>query len=179
VTQTINRFPDPMAKWTPVPDWALAGIEREDWSARPVATHWAALIGGDISKAIAALAPQAPEIGLFGVADTPRRVLRIARDKALLVAAAPIDMTFGWNVGGWSTTPADSMYRSFDLSGREMRRVLAEATAADLELGGRSAATLFAGVPAILYRSAIDVARLAVEIGYAPYVWRWLETHKG
>ena len=179
MTRAIESFPDPMAKWTPVPDWSAARIERGTWSARPAAAPFAALIGGDIAAAIAALAPEAPEIGLWQVADTPRHLIRIARDKALLVAAAPIDIAFGWNAGGWSATPADSMNRLFDLSGPETRRVLAEATAADLELGSRSAAILFAGVPALLYRSAVDVARLAVETGFAPYVWRWLETRKG
>ena len=174
-----DAVPDPMAKWTPVPDWTSARIECGTWSARPAALPWAALLGGDIGAAIAALAPEAPEIGLFEVADAPRHLIRIARDKALLVAAAPIEMSFGWNAGGWSATPADSMNWWFDLSGPETRRVLAEATAADLELGSRSAAILFAGVPALIYRSAVDVARLAVETGFAPYVWRWLETRKG
>jgi sarcosine oxidase gamma subunit len=171
--------PDPMAKWTPVPDWSAAMIEREDWRARPASLRWAALIAGDIAKAIAALAPGAPEIGLWQVAAAPRHVLRIARDKALFVASEPLDMTFGWNAGGWSATPADSMFRLFDLSGPAMRRVIAEASAGDLDLGSRSAAILFATVPALLYRGAPDVARLAVETGFAPYVWRWLETREG
>ena len=156
-----------------------AKIERDGWSARPAPEALGGIDRRRYRQAVAALAPNAPEIGLLQIADAPRHVLRIARDKALLVTSAPIDMRFGWNASGWSTTPADSMYRLFDLSGRAMRQVLTEATASDLDLGSPSAAILFAGVPALLYRAAPDVARLAVETGYAPYVWRWLETRKG
>ncbi len=30
------QMQDPMAKWTPVPDWSAATISRDHWQARPV-----------------------------------------------------------------------------------------------------------------------------------------------
>ena len=59
-----------------------------------------------------------------------------------------------------------------------MRAVVAEATGADLVAGSPSAALLFAGINAILYRMAEDRARIHVEAGFGPYLWRWLEERR-
>ena len=65
-----------------------------------------------------------------------------------------------------------------DIDGPSMRDVLAEATSVDLDAGSPSASLLFAGVNAILYRMAEDRARLHVEAGFGPYLWRWLEERR-
>jgi hypothetical protein len=49
-------------------------------------------------------------------------------------------------------------------------------TAVDLTGGSPSAAIALAGVTALLYRVALDVAHLHVEAPSAAYLWHWLET---
>ena len=60
-----------------------------------------------------------------------------------------------------------------------MAEIVRESTAADLEASSRSAAILFAGVQAILYRRGEQRARLHVEAPFGPYLWRWLEARAG
>lgn len=171
----LKRGHDAAAGWTPPPDWRDAAIVRASWSARPAHGLGQMLLSGDLGAARAALAPAAAEAGLWQVAGGDALV-RIARDRALLVTARPLDAPAGWSPGGWAASPADDAWAVFELAGESARAVCAQATSADLEAGSPSAALLFAGVACLLYRIAPDIARLHVESGFAPYLWRWLET---
>lgn len=165
---------DPMAKWTPPPDWGAAQIARADLLVRPVQGLSQTLLSGDLQAAFASLAPRVESIGFWQKAQA-RAAIRISRDRALLVSAEPLAALEGWRPGGWAASDASDAYAVFDISGAGLRGLVAEATAADLDAGSPSAAILFAGVPALLYRVAPDTARLHVEAAFAPYLWRWLE----
>jgi hypothetical protein len=161
--------------WTPSPDWSTARIERKGWSAEPVFGLGQTLVSGDVEAALDELAPGGAEVGLWEITDTDRVLVRIARDRALLVTPRPVDLAPGWRQAGYAVTPCDDAYAVLALKGSGTADLLATAAAADIEAGSRSASLLVAGVPALLYRVAPDVARIHVEAPLAAYVWTWLE----
>jgi hypothetical protein len=167
--------PDPMAKWTPVPDWSAARLTRPDWDAVHVAGQFQTLISGDLAAAFARLDPQPHSVGLWQIARGPAAI-RIGRDRALLVGSQAFASGWGWREDGWAASDASDAYCMLSLTGAALRSIIAEATSADIDAGSPSAAVQFAGVPALLYRLREDEARLHVEAALAPYVWRWLET---
>ena len=167
--------PDPMAKWTLPPDWGTARIARAGLTIAPVAGLHLTRLGGDLEAAFAALTPRPASIGLWEIADAEAVAIRIGRDRALLVATKPCPLAPGWR-NGFAVSDASDGYVTLSLAGEGLRALVAEATAADIDAGSPSAAILFAGVPALLYRTGATEARLHVEAPLAPYVWRWLET---
>ncbi|MDE3174568.1 MAG: hypothetical protein KGM15_00475 [Pseudomonadota bacterium] len=171
-----DAAPDPMAKWTPVPDWSGARLARPGWTAAPVSGLFQTLLSGDLSAAFATLSPAPASIGLWAIAASARAAIRIGRDRALLVATEPVALATGWRAGGWAASDASDAYAVIDIAGRTLREIIAEATSAEVEAGSASAAISFADVPALLYRLAADHARVHVEACFAPYLWRWLET---
>jgi sarcosine oxidase gamma subunit len=171
-----ETFADPMAKWSPAPDWSAAEIARADLRIRPAPGLTQVLLSGDLPAAFASLRPRPEFIGLWQVAPPARAAVRMSRDRALLVSSEPFETPQGWRPGGWAASDASDAYAVFDIEGAGLRGLVAEATAADPDAGSPSAAILFAGVPALLYRLAPDKARLHLETGFAPYLWRWLET---
>ena len=174
--QTATVMPDPMAKWTPAPDWTAAEIIRADWSAKPILGLSMALVAGNIAAAISALAPNMSELGLWQVASASDHVIRIARDKALIVTSAPIPFETGWNAAGFSVTDASSAYGVIEIFGQALSDIIAEATAADIHAGSRSASLLFAGIACLVVRTTSDIARVYIEAGHMTYLWRWLGT---
>jgi heterotetrameric sarcosine oxidase gamma subunit len=170
-----EAFPDPMAKWSPAPDWSTARLTRPDWRAAPVDGLHQTLLTGDLAAALATFDPRPASVGLWDVARAPAAV-RIARDRALVVSSQAPATAWGWRDEGWAASDASDAYIVLSLAGPALREIVAEATSADLDRGSRSAAIQFAGVAALLYRAAEDEARLHVEASWAAYVWRWLET---
>ena len=160
--------------WKPSPDWATAEISRDDWRARPVLGLGQLLVSGRIAGAIEALASGAPEVGLWGVVAGDPHAVRIARDRVLIVSAGEFSVEPGWR-DGWAATPADDVYAVLEIDGSGLAALVAEATAADLDAGSRSAAIMFAGIPCLLYRTGQTTARLHVERPLATYIWHWLE----
>ena len=116
------------------------------------------------------------EIGLWQVASASDHVIRIARDKALFVATTQIPFETGWNPAGFSVTDASGAYGVIEIAGTELTDLVAEASAADIDAGSRSAAVLFAGIPCLVVRTAPEVGRVFLEAGFTTYLWRWLET---
>lgn len=171
----LKRGYDAAARWSPAPDWTTAVIGRGSWSARVVRGLCQTLLSGDLEAARAALAPSAAAAGLWQAAEGDVLV-RIARDRALLVTAQPVAVQAGWSPAGWAASASDDAWAVFELSGEGIRAVCAQATAVDLEAGSPSAALLFAGTTCLLYRLDTRTARIHVEGGFAPYLWRWLET---
>jgi len=167
--------PDPMAKWTPVPDWSAARLTRPGWNAAYIAGLFQTLISGDLTAAFARLDPRPVSVGFWQIAHAPAAI-RIGRDRALLVGSQAFTVGWGWREDGWAATDASDAYGVLSLGGRALREIVSEATSADVDADSPSAAVQFAGVPALLYRVCADEARLHVEAALAPYVWRWLET---
>ncbi len=160
--------------WTPAPDWPTAALEGEGWRARCVGGLRQTLVSGDLAAARAALAPGAGEVGLWGVAGEGTAIVRIARDRALVVSPPRFDIAPGWH-DGFAATPCDDAYAVIALSGPGIAALVAEGTAAGLAAGSPSAAVLFAGVSCLLYRTQPQAARLHVESPFAAYIWTWLE----
>lgn len=165
---------DAAAKWTPFPQWEHARLERSGWRARVVSGLRQTLVSGDLAALRGAFPTPLPEVGLWAVEPAQTLVLRIARDRALVVSGSAVPLAPGWQAAGWAASPADAAFLVFELSGETLGQVVREAVSADLVAGSPSAATLFAGIPAFLYRTAPDTARLHVEAALAPFVWRWL-----
>ena len=161
--------------WSAVPDWTSAQIERDGWSVRRIHGLGQTLVSGDVQMALDRLVPGGAQVGLWGLTDTDRMVIRIARDRGLLVTPETLEIEPGWSVAGFVATPCDDAYAIFEISGDAMHQVVCEATATDVELGSPSAALLFAGVPAMLYRTAPRAARLHIESPLAAYIWTWLQ----
>lgn len=159
--------------WTPAPaeDAVLSG---RGFEARCVNGLGQTLLSGDVHAAVSALAPSADEVGLWDIASGEACSVRLSRDRALLVTRKRLDIAPGWR-DGFVATPCDDAYAVVDFLGDEREEIIAEAASANLEAGSRSAALLFAGVPALLYRIATDVARLHVERPLLAYIWAWLE----
>lgn len=161
--------------WSPFGDWRDARLSRPGWSASAAGRLGQTLVTGDIARAVQALAPTAGEAGLWQIHPGLPVLVRVGRDRALLVTAEPLGLASGWNRQGWAVSPQEDAFRVFEIAGTDLEDVVAEATAADLVAGSPSAAILFAGVRCLLYRTGPRAARLHVEAALAPYLWRWLE----
>lgn len=159
--------------WTPAPD-PDAVLERDGFCARRVCGLGQTLVSGDLAAAVAALAPGAPQVGLWQVAESGVFGVRIARDRCLLVTPAPPGVEPGWR-DGFAATPCDDAFAVIEISGEALDPLVAEAVAADLSSGSGSAAVPFAGVAALLYRLDARTARLHVESPLAAYLWAWLD----
>lgn len=162
--------------WTQPPDWRGDEIRREGWMARRISRLGQVLVSGNLAAAKAALARGAPEVGLWGVADDASYVVRIARDRALIVSVLPLPFEPGWRADGWAATPADDLYAVLQIDGADLERLVAEGTSADLSAGSPSASVNFAGMPALLYRITPRTAHLHVDASLAAYLWTWLQT---
>lgn len=162
--------------WSLYPDWTRTVIERDGWKARPMLGLHQLIINGDVSAACSALAPEAKEVGLWGMADGETYAVRLARDRALLVSQQPIKADGTWQTPGWIASSSDDATLVIELSGPTVREVVSEGISVDLRSGSPSASVLFAGVTVALYRSGGDRARVHVAADLATYLWRWLET---
>ena len=158
--------------WTPAPDW-IAPLAGEGFAARRVRGLGQTLVSGDLAAGVAALAPGARTIGLWHVAGEDGCAVRVSRDRSLLVTPSPLGLAPGWR-DGFAATPCDDGYAVVEVSGAALPEIVAEAVSADLDAGSPSAAVQFAGIPALVYRIAPEVARLHVESPLAAYLWTWL-----
>lgn len=163
------------AFWTPVPDWRSAVLQGEGWSARPVLGLHRTLVSGDLEAAIAALAPDAPSIGLWQIAEGEVQALRIGRDRMLITSGVPLVFQPGWNAKGFAVSAADDAYATIEIHGPKMPELLAEMTFVDLDGGSPSAATLVCGQHALLHRTSAACARVHTEAPLAAFLWHWLE----
>ena len=162
--------------WSPYPDWTHAVIEKDGWLARPILGFHQLTVNGNVGAARAALAPEAKEVGLWGVAEGDPYLVRLAHDRALLVSQHPVQTVGTWQAAGWVASGSNDATLLFGLSGAAVGLVVSEATSANLSSGSPSASVLFAGVTVALYRSSDDCACVHVATDLAPYLWRWLET---
>jgi sarcosine oxidase gamma subunit len=160
-------------KWTAPPDWT-AWLTAPGLEITTVVGLEQALVSGDLAAALADLAGGAEASGAYAVATGDPYALRLARDRALIVSSRPIACRVGWHPRGYAATPMSAGYHVFELAGSGLPGLLARATTLDLASASPSATIVFAGVAAILYRRE-GKARLHVERGLAPYLWRWLE----
>jgi hypothetical protein len=162
-------------KWTQVPEWRTASIGADGIGIHCVEGLHQILVSGKIARAVEALLPGVGTTGLWGIADEKGAWVRIGRDRALLVSGAARPVDPGWNSEGWCATQTSDAWRVFEIAGPRLKDFVRRAVSADFEAGSPSAAVLFAGLEALVYRVGQDRARLHVDAPLAAYVWRWME----
>src|ERR1700747_2138783 len=89
---------DPMAKWTPAPDWTAACLKRSGWEARPAPDLRQTLLTGALDAAFVSFDPSPATVGLWAIASPAWSAIRIGRDRALLVGNAPVALAACWGV---------------------------------------------------------------------------------
>jgi hypothetical protein len=170
----VEPLSDRSKFWAASPDWVTARIERDGWQARALVGLGQTLVSGRIAGAVETLTSGAPEAGLWGLVEANPYVVRIARDRMLIVSAEPHAVEPGWREG-WAVTPADDVYAVLEIGGAGLSALICEATSADLDSGSPSAVVMFAGIPCLIYRTGPTTARLHIERPHATYIWHWLE----
>ncbi len=159
--------------WAPARRGTGTLIDRPRIRASALAGRGHILISGDLGAAIAALAPDAPLVGLYAPAPAGAHALRIARDRALLVTPAPLWAADGWREG-FCATAVDDGWAAIDVDGPDAPSALAQGTSADLAAGSPSAALLFAGFRCLLLRTDAGF-RLHVEASWLEPLLTWLD----
>lgn len=141
-------------------------MDERDWTDRPLpeggtldlpgcriareAVAHVSLVTGDLDAALAVLAPGAPMLGLAEGAAGADYAIRVARDHAVLVTAAPPGRPSGWQGEGFALSRADDRYARLSLTGPEAPHWLAHGLASPLPAASPSAAIRFAGRTVLL-----------------------------
>lgn len=165
---------DLTSSWPAVPAWENAVLDRVGINAAtgtPASQH---LVSGNLAAFAKATGLPNEGVGAFGETSGETYAMRVARDR-MLVVNAPVDATSGgWNAEGYAVTDVSATYHVFEFSGEGVASLIEEAMFIDPSLESPSAATMFAGQQAVVYRHEGKL-RVHVERGFAPYIWQWLE----
>lgn len=116
-----------------------------------IAPGGALMISGDLDAALSALVEGPPVLGCGAPAPEGTHAIRIARDRALLVTDAPLDVAPGWH-GSYAISLADDLYTLISLEGPRVEEIAAACTATPLDGSSPSATTLFGGLGAHVTR---------------------------
>lgn len=166
---------DHALKWPETPGLSRAEIttgELRISAVDPLEQH---LVSGDLAAfgRVTGLDPQG--VGALGLASGASYTVRLARDRLLVIGALPATLDVGWNAGGYAVTGISAAVPALQLSGAGALPLIRRATTLGPAVPGRSAAVLFAGVQAVLYRhDQSERFRLHVERGLTAYLWSWL-----
>jgi hypothetical protein len=160
-------------RWTPAREFTGTLVARPGFTASALTGLGQTLVSGDVEAAIRTLARGAPLIGLYGLAPRGKHALRIARDRALLVTAAPLAAGDGWR-DGFCATRVDDGWAVVEVVGEGAPLVLMQGTAADITAGSPSAAVLFAGFRVLLARTRAGF-RLHVERPWLEALLTWMD----
>jgi hypothetical protein len=163
-------------KWSPVPDWQSAVIERPGLKIRSLMGFSQSLVSGDLAAWREASGIGDPPAGALSVVTGARYAASIARDRILSVCETPSGLAPGWHARGYAVTTIDAGLHMLEIEGSGLAGLWARATTIDAQDRTPSAAVLFAGANAVCYRHGHG-GRLRVHIdrGLAPYLWTWLE----
>lgn len=166
-------------RWPAAPDWSTARIEGRGATAKSVAGLHQMLVSGDLDAWNAAAGLSGHGVGALALATGKAWQLRLARNRLLAVSEKPFAMEPGWH-NGFAATRMDGALHVFEIEGKGIDGVIANAMTLDPDAKSPSAAVLFAGVNAIVYRyDAVDRLRVHVDRGLAPYLWEWLNSRPG
>jgi hypothetical protein len=160
-------------EWPPARGGAELLIDRQRLTVRRLGGLGQTLISGDLEAAIAALAPDAPMLGLYAPAPNNAHALRIGRTSALLVTPAPLAIVDGWREG-WCATSVDDGWAAVDISGSDATQALMQATSVDIASGSPSAAVLLFGLRALLARPPFGF-RVHLESPWLETLLTWLD----
>lgn len=165
---------DLTASWPAVPTWSEATLDRDGLTARTVSLPSQHLVSGDLEVFVALAGLPDTGAGLFQTVSGERYALRLARDRMLVIDGPAEAMAPGWHGEGYAVTDVSALYHVFEFDGDGIEALLQEAMFVDPNLHSPSAASTFAGQPALVYHRE-NRLRLHVERGHAPYIWQWLE----
>ncbi len=159
--------------WTDRPLTATETINTNGIRVAPQETGYQSLISGDLEAALALLAPGASMLGFAQTPETSDHAIRIARDQALLITAAPPVSEAGWNADGFAFSPAGGRFACLSLTGPSALELLAHGLNSPPPKGSPSAALRFAGASALVTGTS-DGLRLWVERGHLTFVTGFL-----
>jgi sarcosine oxidase gamma subunit len=165
---------DLTSSWPEVPVWSDATLDRDGLTARTVILPSQHLVSGNLEAFAAKAGLSDTGVGLFQMVSGERYALRLARDRMLVVDGPTEALAPGWHADGYAVTDVSALYHIFEFDGDGIAALLEEAMAVDPKMHSPSAASMFAGQPAVVYHHEGRV-RLHVERGHAPYLWQWLE----
>lgn len=160
--------------WTDQPLMAADTIDGNGVRVARQDTGCQSLISGDLETALALLAPGASMLGFAQTPKTSDHAIRIARDQALLITAAPPMSEAGWNAKGFAFSPAGGRFACLSLIGPNALDLLAHGTNSAPPTGSPSAALRFAGTSALVTGNS-DGLNLWIERGHLTFVTGFLQ----
>jgi hypothetical protein len=170
-----DLIPNLADRWPAAPDWRSATLEGAGVTVKSVAGLHQLLVSGDLDAWSAASGLSGPGVGALGLAKGKAWQARVARDRLLAVSAKPFAVEPGWHGEGFAVTRMDAALHVFEIEGEGLGRIVARATTLDPAGKSPSAALLFAGVHAVVYRhGTVGRLRVHVDRGLAAYLWEWL-----
>jgi len=163
-------------KWSAVPDWETASIEVRDTKIVTLTGLSQLLVSGDLGAWARASGIAGDSSGASSVVMGDRYAVRIGRDRLLAVSAKPFEISAGWHEHGFAVSVIDAGLHVLEIGGPQAPEILARATTLDPNGSSASAAILFAGVNAFVYRHGnAERLRVHADRGLAPYLWQWFE----
>jgi len=170
-----DLIPDLALRWPAAPDWSSAGIEGAGVTVKSVAGLYQMLVSGNLDAWNRTSGLTGSGVGALALAQGDAWQARVARDRLLAVSVRPFSVAPGWHAEGFAATRMDAALHVFEIEGPGLGDVVARAVMLDPAGNSPSAAMLFAGVNAVVYRYRTDkCARVHVDCGLAPYLWEWL-----
>lgn len=164
----------PYRVWPPAgPPGPGAVIDSEALGVHRVAGLHQALASGNLDAAARQIGATGPGLGLFCDSVSELCAVRVARDRLLLVAAAPFAVAPGWHAEGFAFTPIDDGLAVYALTGSAQNVLLRRGTALSPDAVSPCAALFLGGFPAVAYRCQ-GVLRIHVEASLATGFEAWL-----
>ncbi|MBD0416886.1 hypothetical protein [Oryzicola mucosus] len=163
---------DEERKWSRLPGGELR-LATPGLAIRSIIGLSQSMISGDLALATMKFGVDARGVGTGGLAFGGRYSVRLARDRMLIVTGDRVLPEQGWRDGGYALTEMSAALAVFEIRGTSANEVIKRGTDLPVDGGSPSAALVFAGVNAILYRFE-DALRLHVDRGHAAFLWQWL-----
>ena len=160
-------------QWTDRPLAPGGRIEAPGVTVSALPPAGAALVSGDLDAALATLAPEAEVLGFGAIIGVEPALVRVARDRALLVTEEPLGAVSGWH-GTFALTPSDDAYAALAITGAGAERLMRAGAAIDTLASSPSAACLFAGMECLVLRQQ-DGWRVMCPRPMATAVATWAE----
>ena len=164
---------DATRKWPAQPDWQDSVLASPRLTVRSLAGLDQQLVGGDLDAWSRSSGLDPVGTGALLIASGDPYCLRLGRDQILLVGPDLPPVSRGWQDGCLATAMGAALH-VFELSGALAGPVIARGTSLDLRSQSPSAALLFAGLNAVVYRySDASTWRVHVDRPLAAHLWLW------
>lgn len=164
--------------WPESPDWLSTRIALDGLAVRSIMDIPQFYVSGDLDR-FRAIHSLAEPVGLMGLAAGERYVLRMARDRMLVVGVDDDALSMGWNDNGYAITRMSSALHVFEIAGTHARELVARGCMFDDRDPSPCSTVQFAGITVSLYcHGDTDVLRLHLDRGLAPYLWTWINSQR-